>query len=251
VQKYLIIENIVIVVGISVLSFISGMLGLGVAFSAIPFLGLFMGDLVHEIQPLSLILNGITALLSALGFGKSGFIDWKKAIFLSIITTIFAPVGAYMVQLTDQKYVWIVYFISVFYLVYRLFKPPKKFQEKENFKLVTILAIPISVLSGFLGVGPGFLLMPTLIIFGFEPKKAAGINAFAVCPPSFSSLILHINTARLNIPLTLILVVVGSLFSFLGARTTSRFVAGVRIKQIFAILILVVCGYKIYTLFFK
>ncbi len=34
-------------------------------------------------------------------------------------------------------------------------------------------ALPISVLAGFLGVDPGFLLMPTLILLGFEPKRAA------------------------------------------------------------------------------
>jgi len=241
-------ENIIIILGISVLSFISGMLGLGVAFAAIPFLGLFMGDLVHQIQPLSLLLNGVTALLSTYGFAKSGFVDWKKAVPLSIITTVSAPIGAYIVQFINQKYVWIIYFIAVFYLAYRLFKPVKGSKEFENFKLAALLAVPISVLSGFLGVGPGFLLMPTLILIGFEPKKAAGINAFAVCPPSFSALIPHLSTAQWNLSLTIILIFVGALFSFLGARTTSKFVPSLRIKQIFAILILVVTGYKIYTL---
>lgn len=40
-----------IVAGLLVLSVISGMLGLGVAFAAVPFLSLFMSDLVHEVQP--------------------------------------------------------------------------------------------------------------------------------------------------------------------------------------------------------
>ncbi|AEH22990.1 protein of unknown function DUF81 [Thermodesulfobacterium geofontis OPF15] len=181
-------ENLVIVIGLAILSFISGMLGLGVAFSAIPFLGLFMQDLVHQVQPLSLLLNGVTAFLSALGFAKSGFVDWKKAIYLSFITTLSAPIGALIAQFINQNIIWVIYFLAVLYLAYRLFKPFKARKVvKENFKLVTILAIPISVLSGLLGVGPGFLLMPTLILCGFDPKKAAGINAFAVCPPSFFS----------------------------------------------------------------
>jgi len=241
-------ENIIIIFGLSVLSFVSGMLGLGVAFAAIPFLGLFMQDLVHQIQPLSLLLNGVTALLSTIGFAKSGFVDWKKAIPLAVVTTASAPVGSYIVAFVHQTYVWIIYFIAVFYLAYRLFKPVKGSQGNENFRLAVILAVPISILSGFLGVGPGFLLMPTLILVGFEPKKAAGINSFAVCPPSFSALIPHLNTAQWNLSLTLALIVVGALFSFLGARTTSRFVPSVRLRQIFAILILIVTGYKIYTL---
>ncbi|GAB6182978.1 sulfite exporter TauE/SafE family protein [Thermodesulfovibrio hydrogeniphilus] len=207
-------EGIIIVIGIAILSFISGMLGLGVAFSAIPFLGLFMNDLVHQVQPLSLLLNGVTALLSTFGFAKSGFVDWKKAILLSLVTTASAPVGAYIVQFVDQAYVWIIYFVAVIYLAYRLFKPIKSSNEQENFKLALILAVPISVLSGFLGVGPGFLLMPTLIIVGFETKKAAGINAFAVTPPSFSALLPHLSTSQWNINLTLALVITGAIFFF-------------------------------------
>ncbi|MGB9808192.1 MAG: sulfite exporter TauE/SafE family protein [Thermosulfidibacteraceae bacterium] len=206
-------ENIIMIVGISILSFVSGMLGLGVAFAAIPFLGLFMQDLVHQVQPLSLLLNGITALLSAFGFAKSGFVDWRKAISIAVITTVFAPVGALVVQFISQKIVWIIYFVAVFYLAYRLSKPIKGLQKTENFKLAAILAVPISILSGFLGVGPGFLLMPTLILLGFEPKKAAGINAFAVCPPSFSALIPHLTTAYWNFSLTVALVVVGAVIA--------------------------------------
>jgi hypothetical protein len=118
----------------------------------------------------------------------------------------------------------------------------------ENFTLALILAIPISVLSGFLGVGPGFLLMPTLIIVGFDPKKAAGINALAVCPPSFSALIPHLATAQFDMTLTLWLLVVGAVFSYVGARLTSRFVPSAKIKQIFGVLIVVMTLYKIYTM---
>lgn len=68
-------EITVIVLGILVLSYLSGMLGLGVAFAAVPFLSFFLSDLVNEVQPLSLLLNGATALVAAIGFALSGFID--------------------------------------------------------------------------------------------------------------------------------------------------------------------------------
>lgn len=243
-------KDIVIVIGLCILSFISGMLGLGVAFSAIPFLGLFMQDLVHEVQPLSLLLNGVTALLSTFGFAKSGLVDWKKAFILAFITTSSAPLGALMAHFINQNIIWGIYFLAVSYLAYRLFKPIKTKKKKENFKIALILAIPISILSGLLGVGPGFLLMPTLILCGFDPKIAAGINAFAVCPPSFSALLPHIKTAHWNFHLTLILILISAIFSFLGARTTSLYVPSNRIKQIFAILIVIVTTYKLYTLIF-
>lgn len=63
-------EVIIMVIGLFLLSIISGMLGLGVAFAAIPFLGLFLPDLVNQVQPLSLLLNGVTALFAFLVLPK-------------------------------------------------------------------------------------------------------------------------------------------------------------------------------------
>ena len=239
---------IIMTCGLFILAVASGMLGLGVAFSAVPFLALFLPDLVHQVQPLSLLLNGITALFSVFGFAQSGFVDWKKAMTLAIVTTLTAPFGAWLVQYVGHFYVWFAYLVSVIYLSYRLFRPVKERPGNENFKLALILAVPISVLSGFLGIGPGFLLMPTLILVGFEAKKAAGMNAFAVCPPSFSSLIPHISTAQWDMGLALPLLIAGAIGSFAGARLTSLYIPSGRIKQIFGVLIVIMTLYKIYTM---
>ena len=241
-------QYVIIIIGLSILSVISGMLGLGVAFSAVPFLGLFLPDLVHQVMPLSLLLNGLTALFATFGFAKGGHIDLKKAITLAVVTTIAAPLGSYLVRFVPQIYIWFIYFAAVSYLAYRLFRPVKARPGNENFTLALILAFPISVIAGFLGVGPGFLLMPTLIIVGFDPKKAAGINALAVCPPSFSALITPLATAQFDMPLTVPLLVVGAIGSYFGARLTSRFVPSAKIKQIFGVLIVVMTLYKIFTM---
>lgn len=238
----------IIGIGLFILAALSGMLGLGVAFAAVPFLGLFFSDLVHQVQPLSLLLNGLTALFSTFGFARSGHVDWKKAILLGIVATLFAPLGAYFAQFIKQLYIWYVYFAAVVFLSYRLFKPVKERGGDENFTLALVLTIPISILSGLLGVGPGFLLMPTLILVGFEAKKAAGINAFAVTPPSFSALIPHLSTARFDVKLTILLLFLGAIGSFLGARITSLYVPSKRIKQLFGILIVLTTLYKILTM---
>jgi len=240
---------IIMVVGLGILAVVSGMLGLGVAFAAVPFLSLFLPDFVNMVQPLTLLLNGMTALFATIGFARSGFVIWSKAIPLAVVTTISAPVGAWLAHYIPQTYILAVYFIAVLFLVYTLFRPVKaKEGAQENYYLALILAVPISILAGFLGIGPGFLLMPTLILLGFAPKFAAGINAFAVTPPSFSALIPHLETAIWNVPLTISLVLVGSLGAFAGARLTSLYVPPNRLKQLFGILIVVMTGYKLVTM---
>jgi hypothetical protein len=122
-------EAMIMAAGLAILSVASGMLGLGVAFAAVPFLGLFLHDLVHEVQPLSLVLNGVTALFSLLGFAQSGLVMWKPAIVLAIVTTLTAPLGGYLAQIVNPNYLWALYFVAVAYLAYRMFLPQKPVSE--------------------------------------------------------------------------------------------------------------------------
>jgi uncharacterized membrane protein YfcA len=241
-------QTVVLTAGLFVLAMASGMLGLGVAFAAVPFLGLFLPDLVHQVQPLSLVLNGLTGLASTLGFARSGYVEWRRAGILAVVTTAFAPLGALAAQYVPQFYIWLVYFASVLYLAWRLFRPVAPRPGAENYRAALLLAAPISILSGLLGVGPGFLLLPTLILVGFEPKKAAGMNALAITPPSFSALIPHLGTARVSVSLAVPLVIAGVIGSFAGARITSVYVPSGRLKQLFGILTVVMTLYKLYTL---
>jgi len=240
--------TIVMIGGLFILALVSGMVGLGVAFAALPFLGFFMPDLVHQVQPLSLLLNGVTALFAAAGFARSGLVDWRQALPLCVVTTLAAPLGSWAAQVIPQLIIWYLYFAAVLYLAYRLFKPAKPGCDHPRYKLLLFLAVPISVLSGLLGVGPGFLLLPTMILLCVEPKHAAAMTAVAVTPPSFSALLPHLPSAHFDAQLTMLLVLAGAAGSFLGARLTSLYLPGVRVKQLFGVLIVLMTGYKIYTL---
>jgi len=172
-----------------------------------------------------------------------------RNIGLAVVTTVSAPIGAFLAHSIDQTLILIIYFAAVAYLAYSLFRPVKvRDGTVENFRLALILAIPISILAGFLGIGPGFLLMPTLILLGFEAKKAAGINAFAVTPPSFSALIPHLGTAIWDPTLTVALLLVGAVGAFLGARVTSLWMPSGKLRQLFGVLIVVMTAYKVFTL---
>jgi uncharacterized protein len=242
------IETIVMIVGLFVLAIVSGMLGLGVAFAAVPFLSLFLDDLVHDVQPLSLLLNGFTALAAAIGFARSGLVDWRRAGILAGVTAVAAPVGALLAQVVAAEAIWTIYLVAVGFLAYRLFRPVSAVPTRARFQLAVALAIPIAVLSGLLGVGPGFLLLPTLVLVGVEVKHAAAMTAIAVTPPSFTALLPHLSTAEWDPTLTVSLVIAGVAGSFLGARITSLYVPATWVKQLFAILIVVVTAYKVVTI---
>ena len=67
---------VIMAIGLSVLSLVSGMLGLGVAFSAVPFLGLFLPDLVH--QGVNALYGLLQVALSSKLAGGELFLDLSE-----------------------------------------------------------------------------------------------------------------------------------------------------------------------------
>ncbi len=224
-----------------VLSFISGMLGLGVAFISTPVLGLFGFDLKHVIMPWSLLLNGLTAMSTAFAFARSKMVDWRTAIPLLAITTLVAPLGVWLLRFVPTNIVWWIYVGVLLFLAYRMAFPPKQ-NDSQKAEITDrtrvkggLLSASIGVFAGFLGVGPGFLLMPTLVMLGYTARIAAATNSVIVTLPSFSAFIAHLGEAQFDwvmIGLTSITAMAGA---YLGGTFTAKRVKSHTLTRIFAV----------------
>jgi hypothetical protein len=242
--------EIIVIVLLTVLSFISGMLGLGVAFVAIPALGLFGYELKHVIMPWALLLNGVTAIAAAVKFMQEKMVDYKTAIPLLLITTAAAPLGVYLLQFASSGLVWWMFVVLLVFLAYRMAFPPTQSEtdvvDLPGKKRVTagILGLFIGTLAGFLGVGPGFLMMPTLVLLGYTARIAAATNALIVTLPSFSALAAHIPSAKFDWWMVGISTVLCLIAAQLGAAFMAKRVKSKTLARMFAVLLIGLAGYR-------
>lgn len=223
------------------LSFIAGMMGLGVAFIGTPVLGLLGYDLKNVIMPWSLWLNGLTAISSAIAFARAKMVDWRTALPLLLLTTSVAPLGVWLLRFVPTDAVWWVYVCVMLFLAYRMGFPRKMddskvltISDKTRLK-AGVASIGIGVFAGFLGVGPGFLMMPTLVMLGYTARLAAAVNSVIVTLPSFSAFVTHLAEARfdwLMLTLTSLTAVLGAQ---LGARFMARSVKSLTLSRLFAL----------------
>jgi hypothetical protein len=236
------------------LSFLSGMLGLGVAFVAIPVLGLFGYDLVNEIQPWALLLNGLTAISGAIAFWKAGMVDRRGALILIVVTTIGAPIGVWLVQFASTDLIWWLYVGVLVFLAIRMLLPKRASTEvvaeitDANRARAAVAAAPISVFAGFLGVGPGFLLMPTLALVGYSARLAAATNSVAVTVPSFSAFLSHLGTATFDWPTVIVTSVAAMAGAWMGARFTAGRVTSATLSRIFAVALVLLAAQRAWIL---
>jgi len=236
------------------LSFLAGMMGLGVAFIATPILGLFGFDLKHVIMPWSLWLNGLTAIAGAITYARAKMVDWRTAIPLLIITTLVAPLGVWLLQFAPTTVVWWIYVVVLFFLAYRMAFPPKQ----DDSKALTItdrtrvkagfFSAAIGIFAGFLGVGPGFLMMPTLVMLGYTARLAAATNSVIVTLPSFSAFITHLPNAQFDWLMLMLTSITAVLGAWLGARFMAKRVKSLTLSRIFAAALLLLALQRAYLL---
>lgn len=237
-----------------VLSFISGMLGLGVAFVSTPVLGLFGFDLKHVIMPWSLLLNGLTAISSAVAFARSKMVDWRTALPLLVVTTLVAPLGVWILRFVSTYIVWWIYVGVLLFLAYRMACAPKQDDAREmeitdrtRVKGGGFSAL-IGVFAGFLGVGPGFLLMPTLVMLGYTARIAAATNSVIVTLPSFSAFLAHLSDAQFDWTLVGLTAIASILGAYLGGTFTAKRVKSRTLTRIFAAALVLLAVQRIFIL---
>lgn len=226
------------------LSFLSGMLGLGVALVAIPALGLFGFDLKHVIMPWALWLNGLTAISAAVAYMRKKMVDYRTAIPLVLITTALAPLGVWLLRYVEARTIWWIFVGVLIFLAARMVtgnqaQAGPDVTDIPNAKRALACGAGglIGVFAGFLGVGPGFLLMPTLILVGYTARIAAATNSLAVTLPSFSAFAAHWGAAQFDPWLLATTSVTATVGAQLGALFMARRVTSVTLKRAFAALL--------------
>ncbi|MGZ8437450.1 MAG: sulfite exporter TauE/SafE family protein, partial [Candidatus Limnocylindrales bacterium] len=191
---------------------------------------------------------------AAIAFWRKGMVDKRGALVLVIITTIGAPVGVWLLQFASVDLVWWLYVGVLLFQAARMILP--KGASTEVVAEITDAsrvraagaAAPISVFAGFLGVGPGFLLMPTLTLVGYSARLAAATNSVAVTLPSFSAFATHLPTATFDWPIVIVTSIASVIGAWLGARFTAGRVKSGTLSRIFAIALVVLAAQRAWIL---
>jgi uncharacterized membrane protein YfcA len=196
----------------------------------------------------------VTAISAAVAFWRKGMVDKRGALILVTITTIGAPIGVWLLQFATVDLVWWLYVGVLLFLAIRMAMP--KGASTEDVREITDAsrakaagaAVPISIFAGFLGVGPGFLLMPTLTLVGYSARLAAATNSVAVTLPSFSAFATHLPTATFDWPTVIVTSIACVIGAWLGARFTAGRVKSVTLSRIFAVALVVLAVQRAWIL---
>lgn len=241
------IANSILILGMAIFSALAGMQGLGIGFVVLPFLALFTLDFVTQVQPLILLLNGLTAFLILITLKSNHELDNKKTLILIFSGAMGAFIGAYYLRVLLDR-VCFVFFLYVYSLIVFYLLPgfsSESSMDSDNFKPIAASTFLLSIFAGVIGVGPGYLLMPILVTFHLDVKQSLKISLLIEIAASLIALSPHLSTADWNLSLTLTLALICSVCTYFGVWFSQRHTMDKKTRPIMALALI---GMAVFTM---
>ena len=197
---------------------------------------------------MSLPVVGVTSLVGAIGHWRAGNVNLKTAAVFGVIAMISAYAGAKLaafltgaVQLSLLAVIMLAAAISMFRNARRAsptLDEARALREVSP-QLLLGVALCVGLVTGLVGVGGGFLIVPALVLLGGTPmKQAVGTSLLVIamnCASGFAGY-----ATRVDIPWRFVLGFTSiAVLGILAGTYLVRYVSQRALKQAFSVFLIV------------
>lgn len=221
-----------------------GLIGAGGSILTVPILVYFFGVEPHEAVGMSLAVVGTTSLFGSYLHHQHSRVNFPAAMLFGITGIFGAFFGAPLTKFVLPEVLLLLF--GALMLVVAISMLWRKRQVEGTARRPKVLwkaaaaGFGVGFLTGFLGVGGGFLIVPALVLFGgLAIKEAVGTSLFVIFINCTAGLIAHAGGSHFNWSLTTMVVVLAVGGASLGTIFSHRLSAN-RLQKAFAVLVLAV-----------
>jgi uncharacterized protein len=160
----------------------SGLFGVGGGIILVPILVILFKVNQHKAQATSLVVVALAAVTGAVTYSLADSVSWIAVPFLiagGLLGTLLGTIAVKKVKDRILKLVFGVFLVFVaIRIVVQSFDPAALTSQSAGLEfgpIYLLVGLAMGLLSSFLGVGGGIIVIPILItVFGFTPQLAAG-----------------------------------------------------------------------------
>ena len=232
-----------------------GALGGGGSVLTVPALVFVLGLTAQEATTGSLIIVGITAAAAAIGHARSGHVQWKRGLLLAAAGVPAALLGTAANRLVDQDVLLLAFAALMLVAAIGMLitspgsdddAPGERDAGPSGGRLwlrVLWAGLLIGALTGFFGVGGGFVIVPVLVVaLHFPIAAAVGTSLVVIALNSGVSLAARFGSASVAWEVIAPFTAAAVVGSFAGKRVADRLPA-TSLTRAFAVLLVLVAGY--------
>lgn len=226
-----------------------GLTGAGGSILTLPVLVHLAGIPPREAVGLSLLIVGTAALVGAWQRARVGDVHFKAAGMFVASGIIGAALGAKLTYLLSSSALMITFAGLMVVVAVRMLVPRNSgIQPAPECKPLRCLLAGFVVggLTGFLGVGGGFLLMPALAKFARLPLRAAtGTSLAVIACNSAAGFVSHLGEAPIPWMLAAVFAGIAGVAVLVGGKVAAR-LPEAALRHAFAFLVLLTAGFVLW-----
>jgi len=230
--------------------------GAGGGILAVPLLVFGLGLTMVEAAPVGLLAVGLAAAVGALLGLRQGIVRYRAALFIAAIGICFTPLGLWLAHQLPNTPLALGFSLVLFYACGRIYrkaahelhhgKPPDRadflpcvlnpLEGRLRWTLPCARSLAITgVLSGLLGVGGGFVIIPALTRYTDLDIKSIVATSLAVIALVSAGSVISASVSGVMHWAVGVPFAVGAVVGLMAGRQVARFLAGPRLQQLFAI----------------
>ncbi|MET9650679.1 sulfite exporter TauE/SafE family protein [Streptomyces sp. NPDC006460] len=220
-----------LIVAVSLLIGVSlGILGGGGSILTVPILVYLVGQDTKEAIATSLFVVGVTSLAALIPHARAHRVRWRTGLLFGAFSMAGAYVGGRVAEYIPGTVLLIAFALMMLATAYAMLRKPRDGAKKARpahsdlpLKHIAVEGLVVGAVTGLVGSGGGFLVVPALAILGGLPMGiAVGTSLLVIAMKSFAGLAGHLSGVSVDWGIALTVTVAAVIGSLIGARLAGR-----------------------------
>lgn len=215
-----------------------GLLGGGGSILTVPILVYVVGIAAHEAIALSLLIVGVTSVAAALPHARSRRVQWRTALLFGATSMVGAFAAGKLARFIPGAVLLLLFGVMMLVTALAMMRGGQQEAGEEGtdrerplreLPLIKIVleGLGVGAITGLVGAGGGFLVVPALVIFGKLPMRTAvGTSLVVIAMKSFAAFAGYAATTHVDWGFAAMAIAAAVGGSFLGSGLSSRLSQG-------------------------
>ena len=231
-----------LVLALSVLIGVSlGLLGGGGSILTVPILTYVGGMSAKAAIASSLFVVGVTSAAAAISHARAGRVRWRTGVIFGAAGMAGAYAGGRLAAYLPGRVLMIGFGLMMAATAFAMLRPPRPLRRSaRELPVGKVIAegVVVGIVTGIVGAGGGFLVVPALVLLGgLSMDIAVGTSLVVIAMKSFAGFAGHLGHVHVAWGTTLAVTAAAVAGSFAGARLVGR-IPPVALRRGFGIFII-------------
>ncbi|MFE9096997.1 sulfite exporter TauE/SafE family protein [Streptomyces sp. NPDC007264] len=206
-----------------------GILGGGGSILTVPILVYLAGQESKEAIATSLFVVGVTSMVGLVPHARAGRVRWRTGLLFGAVSMVGAYGGGRVAEYIPGTVLLIAFAVMMLATAAAMLRKPRKAAAPKpaNTELpmthIVVEGLVVGAVTGLVGSGGGFLVVPALALLGGLPMSVAvGTSLLVITMKSFSGLAGHLAGVHIDWNMALMVTAAAVVGSLVGSRFAGR-----------------------------